>query len=160
MKTTLRSIFLLALTFSLVQFLPAQQLLNLGGKNDEETESDLTLIQFEKSEYDLGDVQAGDLAKGTFKFTNIGDAPLEIDKVKPSCKCTTLKWTEGKIPPGGTGEVYAEIDTEDKTGEQTKFFAVIYNGNPPIEHVKMVFKVVGEVEKKEDEKAEGDGDGL
>ncbi|MEM7036400.1 MAG: DUF1573 domain-containing protein [Bacteroidota bacterium] len=142
MKSQLRLTFLLALSFFAFQSLSAQQLLNLGGAED--SEPDNTVIQFEKSEYDLGTVKKGEPAKGRFIFKNVGEAPLVIENVKPSCKCTELIYPEEAIAPGASGEIYAEISTDDKSGDQTKFFAVIYNGNPPVEHVKMIFKIEDE----------------
>lgn len=116
----------------------AQPVLNGGSEDDP---ADPTSITFEKSEYDLGTVVAGEIVKASFKFKNTGDADLIIDTVKPSCKCSVLKWTETKIKPGGTGEVSAEIDTADKEGEQVKYFTVLYNGNPPVERVTLKFVV-------------------
>jgi hypothetical protein len=120
----------------------AQAVLKLNGSSG--SSDDLTLIEFEHSEYNLGTLKAGEVAKGTFKFKNIGDADLLIENVKPSCSCTTLEYPEETIKPGGTGTIYAEIDTSDKEGEQIKYFTVIYNGNPPVERVKLVFKVAAE----------------
>ena len=100
------------------------------------------MIQFEHEVYDLGTLTAGEVAEGRFKFTNIGDADLIIDNVKPSCTCTTLEFPKEAIKPGESGEIYAEIDTEDKEGDQVKYFAVLFNGNPPVERVKMTFKVL------------------
>ena len=116
----------------------AQGVLDTGGGDDP---ADPTIIQFEQSEYDLGTFKAGEIVKAVFKFKNVGDANLIIDTVKPSCKCSVLKWTETTIKPGGSGEVSAEIDTADKEGEQVKYFTVLYNGNPPVERVTLKFVV-------------------
>ena len=131
--------FLLLLLFVTAVSGFSQGTLQLGNDNDE---PDPTMIQFEQEEYDLGTLTAGEVAKGTFKFTNTGDADLYIDNVKPSCECTTLEWPKEPIKPGKSGTIYAEIDTEDKEGDQVKYFAVLFNGNPPVERVKMVFKVL------------------
>ena len=116
----------------------AQGVLNTGGGDDP---ADPTIIQFEQSEYNLGTFKAGEIVKAVFKFKNVGDADLIIDTVKPSCKCSVLKWTETTVKPGGSGEVSAEIDTADKEGEQVKYFTVLYNGNPPVERVTLKFVV-------------------
>ena len=117
--------------------LQATAQLNLHSESSDE----LTLMEFEHSEYDLGVIKAGEIVKGTFKFKNIGKSDLLIEHVKPSCVCTTLEFPEDAIKPGETGEIYAEIDTKDKEGEQIKYFTVIYNGNPPVERVKLIFIV-------------------
>lgn len=131
------------------------QLLNLAGGNDEES-NEMTLIEFEQAVYDLGTFQQGDTVKSSFQFTNIGEGILEIDNVKPSCRCAELTYPEEPIKPGGKGTIFAAIDTEDKSGEQTKFFTVIYNGNPPIERVKLVFFVETDEVKAPAPEAAGD----
>src|SRR5690349_7331106 len=45
--------------------------------------------QFAVPVYDFGRVQAGDVVKYTFIFTNTGDQTLEVSHVQPSCGCTT-----------------------------------------------------------------------
>lgn len=134
--------FYLSALFACLMFastVNAQAVLKLNGSS--ESTDDLTLIEFEKETYDLGTLQAGEIAKGTFVFKNVGDGDLLIENVKPSCACATLEYPEEIIKPGGTGEIYAEIDTSDKEGEQIKYFTVIYNGNPPVERVKLIFTV-------------------
>ena len=129
--TTFLAVFMLASTVQ------AQAVLNLNGSSGSTDE--LTLIEFEQSTYDLGTVKQGEMVKGSFKFKNIGKGDLLIDNVKPSCVCATLKYPEEAIKPGESGEIYVEIDTTDKEGEQVKYFTVIYNGNPPVERVKLIF---------------------
>jgi hypothetical protein len=138
MEKTLRSLLVVAILLLGAGFAAAQGVLNSGGGDDP---ADPTIIQFEQSEYDLGTFKAGEIVKAVFKFKNVGDADLIIDTVKPSCKCSVLKWTEATIKPDGTGEVSAEIDTADKEGEQVKYFTVLYNGNPPVERVTLRFVV-------------------
>jgi hypothetical protein len=130
------ALFVCLLLASSVQ---AQAVLKLNGSSGQT--DDLTLIEFEKETYDLGTFQAGEFVKGSFVFKNIGDGDLLIENVKPSCACATLEYPEDVIKPGGTGIIYAEIDTADKEGEQIKYFTVIYNGNPPVERVKLIFTV-------------------
>lgn len=139
MEKMFRTLALLFIWVSFTTLAQAQGVLNIGAGDEE---PDPTMIQFEHEEYDLGTLTAGEIAKGTFTFTNIGDADLIIDNVKPSCECTTLKFPKEPIKPGQSGEIYAEIDTADKEGDQVKYFAVLYNGNPPVERVKLTFKVL------------------
>jgi hypothetical protein len=120
----------------------AQLNLSSGGPTEE------TTIEFEQLEYDLGTFVTGDTVKAVFRFKNAGQAPLLIEHVKPSCACAKLEFTEKPVAPGAYGEIYAAIDTEDKEGEQTKYFSVIYNGNPPVERVTLHF-VVEPAKKKE-----------
>jgi Protein of unknown function (DUF1573) len=129
-------------TFSLLLLcclsgLSASAQLNLS--SGEPTEE--TTIAFDQTEYDLGTLTTGDTVKAVFRFKNAGQAPLVIEHVKPSCVCTQLDFPEKPIAPGAYGEISAAIDTEDKEGEQTKYFSVIYNGNPPVERITLRFVV-------------------
>jgi hypothetical protein len=139
MEKSMRFASLLLLFVFLGLTAQAQGTLQLGNSQDN---PDPTMIEFEQTEYDLGTIKAGEIVKSTFKFKNIGDADLYIDNVKPSCACTALEFPKTAIKPGATGEIYAEIDTEDKEGDQVKYFSVMYNGNPPVERVKLIFKVL------------------
>jgi len=100
-----------------------------------------TVIEFEQTVIDLGEIEYGDTAKFIFRFKNAGEADLLIDNVKPSCTCTSLIYPEKAIAPGETGEIIANIDTEDKEGPQSKWLMVFYNGNPPVERLTLHFSV-------------------
>jgi Protein of unknown function (DUF1573) len=139
MEKTFRALLLVAVLMFCGGMASAQGGVFNSGSSDDP--ADPTIIAFEKTTYDLGTYKAGEFVKAVFKFKNVGDADLIIDTVKPSCKCSVLKWTETTIKPGGSGEVSAEIDTADKEGPQVKYFTVIYNGNPPVERVTLNFTV-------------------
>ena len=48
-------------------------------------------IKFETETIDYGTIEKGADGVRVFKFTNVGDAPLIISKVKSSCGCTVPK---------------------------------------------------------------------
>ncbi|MGB1020795.1 MAG: DUF1573 domain-containing protein, partial [Flavobacteriaceae bacterium] len=48
-------------------------------------------ISFEAETIDYGEVAQGSDGTRIFKFTNTGDAPLEIKDAKSSCGCTVPK---------------------------------------------------------------------
>ncbi len=41
----------------------------------------------------------------TFSFTNVGQAPLVINSVSASCRCTHVTYTHRPVEPGDTGSV-------------------------------------------------------
>lgn len=149
MKLPIRTSILACLSLLLTQSLAAQTLLNLGG-NTSSDDPGVTMIEFEQTEMDLGEIKAGEMAIAEFKFRNTGEDVLIIDNVKPSCACASLEYTEEPIQPGGEGRIYTEITTDDKSGDQIKYFTVFYNGNPPVERVQLTFHVIP---------AEGDASG-
>ena len=68
-------------------------------------------IEFESDTIDYGTIEKGADGIRIFKFTNTGDAPLIISKVKSSCGCTVPKKPEEPIMPGMTGEIEVKYDT-------------------------------------------------
>lgn len=54
---------------------------------------------------DLGDMKSGTEGKGTLRFRNDGDAPLQILRIFTGCSCTDARYPQDPIPPGGEGEI-------------------------------------------------------
>ena len=69
-------------------------------------------IEFASETIDYGTIEKGADGVRVFKFTNTGDAPLIITKVKSSCGCTVPKKPEEPIMPGETGEIEVKYDTK------------------------------------------------
>lgn len=116
-----------------------------------ESEVEGPAISFEQTEFQLGDFEEGELVEFTFHFTSSGSEELVVEHVKPSCACSTLEWTEDPVAPGESGEIRAAIDTKGKSGEQTKYFTVIYNGNPGVERLKVHFNILPVQDEEPDE---------
>jgi len=84
-------------------------------------------IQFATPVYDFGKVQAGEMVKYSFIFTNIGEEQLEVSNVQPSCGCTTAgDWTRS-VPPGGTGKVPVQFNSANFNGQVLKTITVTSN---------------------------------
>lgn len=68
-------------------------------------------FQTENNTIDYGVVTKGeDDGVRTFVFTNTGDEPLVITKVKSSCGCTVPKKPEEPIMPGKKGEIQVKYN--------------------------------------------------
>jgi len=83
-------------------------------------------IKFDKSEHNFGTVDQGDPTEVTFKFTNVSDAPLQLQKVKASCGCTTPNWPREEIAAGETGDIHVRYDSK-RIGKFTKSITVTYD---------------------------------
>ena len=70
-----------------------------------ETEIPTTTAEFETSMINLGKINEGEVAQGTFSIQNTGGFPLMIESVKPSTGSLTANWTQGEILPGSSGFV-------------------------------------------------------
>jgi len=102
-------------------------------------------IEFENETYDFGTVPQGAVVKHSFKFKNVGKAPLLIGSARSTCGCTIPKWPREPIMPGESGEIDVRFNTEGKKNAQTK--PVFINCNTLPAEVKIYMK--GNVTPKE-----------
>jgi Protein of unknown function (DUF1573) len=91
-----------------------------------------TMIEFEKTSYDFGDIKQGETVNYMYKFKNTGTNPAVIENVKPGCGCTATDYTKGEIAPGAEGYVKLEFNSAYKSGLQSKSATVTYNGDPKV----------------------------
>jgi Protein of unknown function (DUF1573) len=66
--------------------------------------------------YDFGVLKRGPVAFHTFEFTNVGNAPLNIMGVTPSCGCTDVEWDKHPILPGQKGSIKLGLKTDEQHG--------------------------------------------
>lgn len=63
----------------------------------------------------------------SFSFTNTGDYPITVTKVKTSCGCTTADLEKTDYAPGEKGEVKVVFDIGNREGSQIKQIYVYTN---------------------------------
>ncbi len=97
-----------------------------GVKNSNNTPA----IRFETTEYDFGKVLQGEQVSHTFKFKNVGDAPLIISSIEKTCGCTTPDFSSKPIKPGESGKITVTYDSKGHKGFQNKRLIVKANTNP------------------------------
>jgi hypothetical protein len=68
-------------------------------------------IVVEQPTFDFGEVAQGQMVNHEFNFSNIGDEPLLIEKIKSSCGCTAALVSAKILAPGEAGTVRAKFDT-------------------------------------------------
>ncbi|WP_238395864.1 DUF1573 domain-containing protein [Pontibacter pudoricolor] len=88
-------------------------------------------LTFEKETHDFGTIAEGTLASYEFKVKNVGDQPVVISNVQPSCGCTTPDWTKTPILPGKTGVIKAVYNSASRPGPFYKSILVVSNGKTP-----------------------------
>jgi len=110
-----------------------------------ETSGKLAKFEFEETSYDFGDINQGDVVDHTFKFTNVGEAPLVISNIRTTCGCTTPEYTKDPIAPGETGEILVQFNSRGKSGTQRK--AITINAN--VEGGKEVITITSQVKVEE-----------
>jgi hypothetical protein len=57
-------------------------------------------IFFKNTEHNFDTITKGPDASWEFTFTNTGNEPLKLEKIRTSCQCTVSKWSKKKILPG------------------------------------------------------------
>ena len=68
---------------------------------------------------EFGSVTAGSINRGLFKMSNLGQRPVRVLRVTPSCVCTTLSDLVGTvIGPGETVSLEASLDAPKQAGEK------------------------------------------
>lgn len=103
-------------------------------------------ITFESTEFNFGEIRAGEKVKYKFKFKSSGKAPLVIESASPSCGCTVPDYPKQPIQPNETGEIAIEFDSAGKDGKQDKTVTVKSNAETP----SIVLNIRGYVKGKVD----------
>ncbi len=85
------------------------------------------IIHFDTSEYCLGSITQGVVAKQKFSFTNKGTEDLEIINVVPDCSCTSPEWSDKPIKPGEKRYIIATYDSKEDVGKFIKTITVLHN---------------------------------
>jgi hypothetical protein len=85
------------------------------------------IIQFERTEYNAGEIIQGQNLKYSFVFKNTGKSELEIESAKASCGCTATAPKEKIIPAGGSSQIDMDFDSRGKMGDQHKTITVRTN---------------------------------
>ena len=102
-------------------------------------------FKFETASINYGKIDKGSEKKRVFEFTNIGDAPLVINKVISTCGCAVPKKPEQPIMPGKKGIIEVSYDT-NKVGGFSKMFTILSNAKTK----RKILKIKGFVNKKND----------
>jgi hypothetical protein len=84
-------------------------------------------IVFEQPNFAFGNVIQGKKVEHVFTFTNRGDAPLIIERIRSSCGCTVAENSTRQIAPGKKGEIKATFDSTNFAATVTKTLYVHTN---------------------------------
>jgi len=117
MKRTLNIAIILVLALSFFNAAPTEF---------DKYDSKVAVIKFKTEVVDYGTITQNSDGIRRFMFTNTGDAPLLITKVKTSCGCTVPSYSKAPILPGQTGQLEIKYNTK-KIGAFTKTVTVTSN---------------------------------
>ncbi len=99
-------------------------------------------FKFTEEEYDFGEIKDGAIVGHTFRFKNVGDAPLIISKATAACGCTVPAWPKEPIPVGGNGEIQVQFDSSNKPGIQNKVVTITANTETKVKKLLIKAQVV------------------
>jgi len=98
-------------------------------------------IEFKQIEIDYGKINKNADGTRVFEFTNTGDAPLIINKVKSSCGCTIPSKPSKPIMPGKSDKIIVKYNTH-RVGPFRKTVTVYSNAMNNVVILKIKGKVV------------------
>jgi hypothetical protein len=99
------------------------------------------IIEFKNTEINYGEIKKGEDGTRVFEFTNTGDAPLIINRVKSSCGCTVPSKPTQPIMPGKSGKIVVKYDTK-RVGPFRKQITVYSNAKNSVVILKIKGKVI------------------
>ncbi len=99
------------------------------------------IMEFEQTTINYGKINSESSGRRTFKFTNIGKAPLIITKVKGSCGCVVLKYPKKPILPNEKGEIEIVYNVL-KVGRISRTVTVTANTKKPRKTLKIKGRVL------------------
>ena len=102
------------------------------------------IIEFDKVEYDFGEVIEGDVIEGAFNITNKGKVDLIITSAKASCGCTVPSWPKEPIKPGESSELTFSFNSKGRTGKQSKSITIKAN----TENLTERLRITGNITQK------------
>ena len=111
-------------------------------KRDAEIEKGSALVSFDKTEYNFGTVNEGDIVETTFVVTNAGKNDLVISNAVGSCGCTVPTWPKEAIKPGESADVFVKFNTSGKPNRQTKTVTLTTNTATGREVLKLTGSVI------------------
>lgn len=84
--------------------------------------------EFESGVHDFGKInESVGTVSCVFKFKNVGDAPLIIQRVQPTCGCTAPNYTKEPILPGKEGSITVTYTATGNIGSFDKKLTVFTN---------------------------------
>lgn len=84
-------------------------------------------ITFDKTQFNFGTVNEGDIVETEFVITNTGKSDLIITDAQPSCGCTVPEWPRSAIKPGSSEKIKVKFDTNGKPNRQIKTITLTTN---------------------------------
>ncbi len=99
--------------------------------------------------HDFGVVKRGPIAMHTFEFTNVGNAPIIVQNVTPSCGCTNVEWIKTPVLPGQRGYIQLGLKTAEQHGIFNKEVYIQSNAVVPSGEKRYTLYIKGDAKGEE-----------
>jgi len=86
-------------------------------------------IEVEPESFDFGEARQQSTLHKEFRLVNLGDSPLEIERVSTSCGCTATQLAKTVIAPGSSEILRVSVSTRSDSGRIVR--TVIVSSNDP-----------------------------
>jgi hypothetical protein len=110
--------------------------LNASAQDNQKAE-----FKFNEEKHDFGKVPQGTPVTTVFTFTNIGEEPLILTDVKPTCGCTIADYTKTPVKKGEAGKITITYNAA-VVAPFTKAIVVTSNAKTPQKYLNIVGEVV------------------
>jgi len=97
-------------------------------------------FKFNEEKHDFGKVPQGKPVTTSFTFTNIGEEPLILAEVKPTCGCTIADYTKTPVKKGDMGIIKITYNAA-VVGAFNKTIIVTSNARTPQKYLNIVGEV-------------------
>ena len=98
-------------------------------------------FKFVEEVHDFGKITQGKPVTIEMKFTNVGDQPLIISTVEPTCGCTVAKYTTTPVKKGESGSIVLTFNAAS-VGQFNKGTTVKSNSKTPVKVIYFKGEVV------------------
>ncbi len=103
-------------------------------------------FKFETENHDFGKIPQGKPVTYDFKFTNVGDQPIIITAVDPTCGCTVPKFSTAPVKKGDSGVITVTYNAA-AVGSFSKAVTIKSNAKTPVKMLYIKGEVVSESSK-------------
>jgi hypothetical protein len=110
---------------------------NASAQDDQKAE-----FKFNEEKHDFGKIPQGVPVTTVFEFTNIGQEPLILTEVRPTCGCTIADYTKTPVLKGGKGTIKITYNAAVASAFN-KTIVVTSNAKTPTKYLSIVGEVVG-----------------
>ena len=102
------------------------------------------VMTFKTTEVSLGDIPQGIPIDISFEMINEGTGPLIIERAKPSCGCTGVKYPESPIKAGESANITAVYNAKS-AGSFTKTITIFSNATEKTQVLKFSGVVINQI---------------